>query len=198
MEGAALAAPAPSEASDRAGDASPPALALSAAEPACPESDRADRQSDRPARCVLVVGMGDEERGDQGVGVQLMHCLSHLDWPAGVAFCPADASVPARAEDFARVILLDAVDGPKEPGALYRVDPGALLDRSIGGAEAGVGLLTLMSPTVRKRLEIFGIQPHSTAWGQSLSGEVASNLPVLVPYLRAMILRAAAEAARIQ
>jgi len=130
--------------------------------------------------------------------MELMHCLSHLDWPAGVLFCPADASVPARAEDFARVILLDAVDGPNGPGALYRVDPEALLDHSIGGAEAGVGLLTLMSPPVRRRLEIFGIQPQSTGWGEGLSGEVVASLPLLVPYLRAMILRAAAEATQIQ
>jgi hypothetical protein len=35
---------------------------------------------------VLVVGMGRETSGDNGVGIYLMRCLAQLNWPGNVRF----------------------------------------------------------------------------------------------------------------
>ncbi len=144
-------------------------------------------------RGILVVGMGDETRGDGGVGLHLMNCLAQFDWPGSVVFCAADESIPRRAERFARVILLDALEGPDAPGTLYQIDPEELLANSIGGPDSGMGLLTMLPAFVRKRVAVFGVHPGTVSWGASLSQEVIASLPLLVPYLRARILAAVGE-----
>jgi len=142
---------------------------------------------------VLVVGMGDEDRGDGGIGVHLVGCLAQMDWPACVVFCRPDDSLPKKTEQFGRVILVDSLEGAEPPGSLYRADPKELLDRSAGGAGSGLGLLAMLPAPVRERLSIFGVQPRTTDWGSPLSGETIAAIPVLLPYLRAFILQAAAE-----
>ena len=168
------------------------AQALGGASDVFPESDHSMDAPSRPTRGVLVVGMGDEDRGDGGVGRHVVRLLAALDWPGSVVFCQADKTVVEKAERFSRVILVDAIDGPECPGSLYRADPEELLSRSVGGEGSGLGLLTMMPPTVRRRLAIFGIQPGNTDWGSSLSLEVVASLPLLVPFLRAYILESAA------
>ena len=145
-------------------------------------------------RGVLVVGLGDEDRGDGAVGLHLLHCLAQLDWPESVVFCEADESIPARAEGFARIILLEAIEGPEQPGSLYRADPKELLASAVGGPGSGLGLLTMLSPAVLERVSIFGVQPLNTSWGSELSADVIAAMPALISYLRARILKAASEA----
>lgn len=137
--------------------------------------------------------MGDEARGDSGVGVHLVRCLGQLDWPSGVVFCQADETVPTKAKLFARVILVDAIEGPEPPGSLYSADPEELMAASVGGEGSGLGLLTMVSRTTRKRMSILGVQPANTGFGSPLSRDVLASIPVLLPYLRATILQAAAE-----
>ena len=146
-----------------------------------------------PAGGVLVVGMGDVARGDDGIGVHLTGCLAAMDWPNSVEFCTAGPDVPERAEKYARVVLLEAIDGPHAPGALYQADPDELLDSSVGGPEDGLGLLSMLSLPVRRRLSIYGIQPHRRDYGSDISDELILAMPSLVPYLRVRILEAAAD-----
>ncbi len=171
-----------------AGSPAPPAPADGARAEEGP--DRDGLADGRAAQGVLVVGMGDEARGDSGIGVHLVRCLAVMDWPAGVTFCQADESVPARAERFARIILVDAANGPEPPGSLYTADPEELLSCSRGGEGSGLGLLTMLPRSTRKRLSIFGVQPANTGFGSPISGAVLASLPILLPYLRAVILRA--------
>lgn len=150
-----------------------------------------------PGRGVLVVGMGDEARGDGGVGLHLMRCLSQLDWPESVSFCEADETVPQRAQGFAQVILLDAMEGPDTPGSLYEADPEDVMARSVGGPESGLGLLGMLPRRMLKRVSIFGVHPATTTWGAALSLEVISCVPMLMPYLRAFILKAATKVGQV-
>jgi len=158
-----------------------------------PDDERASR-APVPTRGVLVVGMGDADRGDDGIGVHLTGCLAAMGWPDSVEFCTAGADVPKRAEKFARVLLIEAIDGPELPGSLYQADPQELMDAAVGGNEGGLGLLSMLSGPVRRRLSVFGIQPRRRDYGSDISDELILAMPVLVSYLRARILQAAAEA----
>ena len=142
----------------------------------------------RPSRGVLIVGMGDENRGDGGVGLHLMECLQQLDWPGDVAFCQAHASLPRQAEQFARVILLDAIEGPEEPGSLYQANPEDLL-ACAGPPGRATGLVGMLTPAVRKRLAIFAMHPRNLGWGSELSSEVVRAISLALPYLRSFILQ---------
>ena len=143
-----------------------------------------------PRRGVLVVAMGDDHRGDGSIALHLIDCLRHFDWPGDVAFCRADESVPRRAEEFAHVVMLDAMEGPDGPGALYQADPAELLSRSTAQSDKPMGMLGMLSPAVRKRLAIFALHPRTSAWGSQLSEDVLAALPVILPYIRAFVLQA--------
>jgi len=181
--------PQPASSAAMPGAASLEALGVSSGDPV-PRPLRHGRASPRG---VLVVGLGDEDRGDGAVGLHLLHCLAQLDWPASVVFCEADDSLPARAEGFARIILLEAIEGTEQPGSLYQADPKELLANSVGGAGSGLGLLTMLSPAVLERVSIFGVQPLNTNWGSALSTDVIAAMPALMSYLRMQILKAASE-----
>jgi len=141
--------------------------------------------------------MGDVQRGDGGVGVHLVECLAQMHWPAGVVFCRASEVVPKRAESFARIVLVDALEGTEAAGSLYSADPEELLASSLKRGGCGLGLLSMISPATRKRLAVFGIQPRTQEYGSSLSREVAASIPVVLPYLRAFILGVLAELAEL-
>ena len=151
----------------------------------------------RPTQNVLVVGMGDEARGDGGIGLHLVRCLAQMNWPRGVHFRPASEEIVRTAPGYSRVVLLDAIDGPDTPGSLYRADPESLLRASIAGEGSGLGLLGMFPEGLRRRLSIFGVQPRTNGWGSTLSREVIAALPVLLPYLRGVILQLAAETAQM-
>ena len=150
-----------------------------------------------PRQGVLIVGLGDEDRGDSAVGLHLASCLAQLDWPGSVVFCQADRTVPKQAEKYAHVVLIDAIEGAELPGSLYKADPEELLANSVGGPGSGLGLLTMLSPSVRKRLSVFGIQPATMSWGSPVSMEIIASIPILVQYLRAYILGVAADSHRM-
>lgn len=140
---------------------------------------------------ILVVGMGDEKRGDGGVGIHLVNCLRQMDWPSGVHFSAADDSIPQRAARFAKVFLLDALEGPAGPGTLYQMDPEELISNA--DDQGHLGLLTMLPKPVLKRVAVFGVHPRTSSWGAPLSQEVLASLSMLLTYLRTRILSAARE-----
>lgn len=146
-----------------------------------------------PGKGVLVIGMGRETHGDNGVGLYLMDCLARLDWPTSVTFVRGDACATAQPAGAAKVILLDAVEGPEAAGSLYQLDPEEMLSKASGGAPSGMGMALLLPKWVRSRMVIFGIQPRTRHQGSSLSTEVLTAMPILVTYLRGIILKAVGE-----
>ncbi len=89
------------------------------------------------------------------------------------------------------------MEGPDSPGSLYQLDPEEMLCRVSGGAPAGLEMAALLPPWVRSRMCIFGVQPRTRHAGTSLSPEVLGALPILVTYLRGVILRAAGQARQL-
>ncbi len=142
--------------------------------------------------------MGDEQRGDGGVGIHLMRCLEQLDWPGDVSFCLAGDSVPDRANHFAHIMLLDAIEGPEAPGALYEADPEELLQCSAGGQDQPLGMLGKFSPALRRRVSVFAMHPRTRQWGSRLSGEVVMAMALVVTYLRSVVLRTLGELTSLQ
>lgn len=147
----------------------------------------------RGGKGVLVIGMGRETSGDNGVGIYLMRCLSQLQWPQNVRFVMGSECLRDQASNYDRVILLDSVEGPDSPGSLYQLDPEEMLSKVSGGAPAGLEMAALLPPWVRSRMCIFGVQPRTRHAGTSLSPEVLGALPILVTYLRGVILRTASQ-----
>jgi hydrogenase maturation protease len=79
------------------------------------------------AKRMLIVGLGDENQGDCGIGSYLVRCLGQYTWPEGVDFCHLREISWERINDYSKIILLDAMHGPERPGSVYQADGEALM-----------------------------------------------------------------------
>ena len=142
--------------------------------------------ADLPCRGVLVVGTGDEARGDESIGLHLLGCLQQLHWPGDVVFVPAGPEVARLAEQFACVVVLESVIGPDGPGALYQARPGDLTQANLLGKS--LGMLGQLSPSVCMRTTVLGLHPKTSEFGSQPSTLVLNSFQVVLPFVRSHIL----------
>lgn len=142
---------------------------------------------------VTVLGVGNLLLKDDGIGVHLISRLKEESWPEGVELVDggtAGIDLSPIIESARRLIVVDAVQGGCEPGAIYRLTPEVLRetrDRALSLHQ--VGFLEAMEiafwrlgsspPTV-----IFGVEPEVIDWGLELSEPVSRSLPRVMELVR--------------
>jgi hydrogenase maturation protease len=152
---------------------------------------------------VVVIGVGSEYRGDDGVGPAVLDLLTGLV-PAGVALVPSDGEPTRLIEAWSGIstaIVVDAVAGSASaPGALYRLDVAtrgeqlpaergaSTHDLSVGSAVALARALDRMPA----RLIVHGIEGADFGQGVTLSPRVAARIDDLVAAVLADIRAAIA------
>ena len=156
------------------------------------------------ARRVLIVGLGNLLRGDEGVGVHAARRLSghwqDREGPVVLDGGTLGLSLIEPMADASALALVDAVDLRAEPGRIS-VFVGAGMDRFLGGLKTRtahdvnlvdlVHALRLLDGLPRFRA-LIAIQPGSLEWGVELSEEVdaaLTRLPVLCERLLACLRR---------
>jgi len=160
-------------------------------------------QSMLPTFDVLVAGLGNELRCDDGIGMAAARELERLELPSGVGVFQAGSSLVSAVGALAasrQVIFVDAVSGGGQPGDIWRIDlpdgethSSPRLDslntsHELGMAEALAEARLLTG--FPKRALVIGMEPLATGPGYGLSGVAQSGLPRLVATLVAE-LRAA-------
>lgn len=143
---------------------------------------------------ALIVGIGNELLGDEGLGV---HVARHLHsapgiLPPGVDVIEAGTalfSVLAEASDYGRVILIDALRAGRRPGTVYRLElegefgPGlgeptwlSLHQQDLFATLVNARLMGLLP----SRLTLFGVEPARLRPALKLSPAVRNALPRIV------------------
>ena len=141
---------------------------------------------------ILILGLGNSLRGDDGAGSAVIAALSLMDLPRHVDLL--DGGTPGLEmvlllQGYARVIIVDAADMGVAPGEWRRFTPdtaeikssednlqGTLHSAGLAEALALAGALDLLPPS----LVIYGIQPKSLDWSQELTEPLAAALPDVV------------------
>jgi hydrogenase maturation protease len=119
---------------------------------------------------VLVVGIGNELLGDEGLGVHVARALQARkdELPRSVEVIDAGTSLldlPAVVARFPRVILVDAIHADQEPGTVYRIDDAADLALS-GELSPAISLHECSAADMLRMLRIMGIAiPHLSLIG---------------------------------
>ena len=140
---------------------------------------------------VLILGLGNSLRGDDGAGPAVVAALSSMDLPPHVELL--DGGTPGLEtvlllEGYERVIIVDAADMGLEPGEWRRFTPDTAEIRSdenkLGGTLHAAGLaealvLAEVLDLLPKTLIIYGIQPISLDWSQKLTEPLIAALPLL-------------------
>jgi hydrogenase maturation protease len=140
-------------------------------------------------RSVLILGIGNPLAGDDGVGVLAIAALAARgDLPKGVRLLDVGVlgiDILACVDPGEAVVILDAVRGGGEPGALYRValdeieapSRPAVSLHELGIADA-LAAARLMGRPLRGTL--LGVEPARTEpFSTGLSAPVAAALPAL-------------------
>ncbi len=132
---------------------------------------------------TVVVGFGNLLMGDDGVGIHVVRALAARGLPPGVEAVDggvASLEILGSLLDAAKVIIVDALAGGGEPGAVYRLTP---TDLGQAAAPPGYSLheftlpqaLALLAQTATlPPIVIFGVEPAAMDMGLELSPPVAA------------------------
>ncbi len=139
---------------------------------------------------LLILGLGNPLRGDDGIGPRVIEELNRRGLPEGVT--ALDGGIGGLdllnvLEGWERVIIVDAADIGQEPGQFARFTPDqmrlagstdALSLHHAGLAEALALAQALGQPL--PEITILGVQPATTEWGEGLSPVMEAVLPTVV------------------
>lgn len=140
------------------------------------------------SRRVVVLGLGNLIRSDDGVGVHAaLRLMKDPRLPSRVEVIDGGTQglnlLPVIA-DATHIVVIDAVNTGAAPGAIFRYEvtqldalPGSPSVHQIGFADLLEGLRWLdKSP---QNMVLIGVQPDQTGWGTDLSPAVQAALPAL-------------------
>jgi len=138
---------------------------------------------------LLVVGIGNPMRGDDGAGPLLIEQLSGLPLPEGIALLDT-GEVP---ESFLgkmissqpkAILLVDAVDFGAKPGAIGLWEFVNEFPKSFSTHRIPLAMLKrFLEEAIGAKVVLLGIQPRSIGWGSPISPEVEQTIQALVRIL---------------
>jgi hydrogenase maturation protease len=154
---------------------------------------------------VLVLGLGNPLRGDDGVGPRLVEVIRKQGPPAGAEVLDVGVAgfdlltlfgTPRAfgGDGPRRVIIVDAADVGLEAGQYARFTPDQVEFAEAGGPgsgapalptahQAGLAEALALARALERPLPeivVYGVQPASLEWGAGLTAEVEAALPLLV------------------
>lgn len=151
---------------------------------------RRETECETARSVVLVVGLGNPLRGDDGVGPRVVAELKRRSLPKGVEVLDAGAAgldLLQLTEGWDRVVVVDAADVGKEPGQFVRFTHNQArlveADEPFSFHHAGLAEVLALARALDRHLPpivIFGVQPRKVGWGEGLSTDLESGLPILV------------------
>jgi hydrogenase maturation protease len=131
---------------------------------------------------IAVLGMGNELLKDEGIGVHVIRYLENVPGLGSVRLVDGGTRPDAIDEigDVGRLIIVDAIRGEGDPGAVYRLSP----EQVQAQKPSSVHELTVMDMLWAMDIlgsvpdvTIIGIEPKEIDWGLELSPELANKLP---------------------
>jgi hydrogenase maturation protease len=147
------------------------------------------KEKPAPNCSLLVLGIGNILLSDEGVGVRVIEAMKVMTLPDNVELLDGGTGTLDLLDILAgrdRIIVIDAVKGGSEPGAVYRFTPADLATANLTPLTAHqVGLLEVLSIAeltgdMPVNIVIFGIEPKILDWGLELSPEVAAVIPKVI------------------
>lgn len=139
---------------------------------------------------ILILGVGNLLRKDEGVGVQVVQRLQRLPLPGGVKVLDggtAGIGLLDLLEGYERAVIIDAADMGLEPGSVVKFRPEAATfktpDFRLSLHSVDLNSVLELARLLGKRLPeivIIGVQPKDIGWGTDLSIEVLAEMHHIV------------------
>ncbi|AEE13986.1 hydrogenase maturation protease [Thermodesulfobium narugense DSM 14796] len=138
---------------------------------------------------ILVIGIGNELQGDDGLGIHVIKELEKVSLPSEVSLLAGGTSGPDLIfyfEGVDYVIFVDAVRGGNKPGTIYKYNPEEMkYQKSIALSPHQIGIPETLSLAEfvgkkPKKSIFFGMEPMNLDYSMELSESVKKKLPRLV------------------
>lgn len=146
----------------------------------------------RPQK-IIIIGVGNSLFSDEGIGPKAVERLKKIEMPERVKVFDAGVSLQTilrLAEDFDKMIVINAVKGGGTPGTIYRftleeLEQGrtANLSFQLSLHEMDVPRAIAMERLIAelpKEIVVIGMEPQSLAPGDNLSEAVERNTGQLI------------------
>ncbi|MFO7900806.1 MAG: hydrogenase maturation protease [Planctomycetota bacterium] len=160
---------------------------MTSPEPSSPDRSEPERLAEWLAEVLrpssVIIGIGDELRGDDGAGVAVARRLAEaVPWAVVVGEnAPENFTMKIAARQPTSVLLIDALHFGGRPGGVRALDPAQLDGRGIGthgpGPDTFLRALRSLHPC---RQVVLGIQPLDTSFGEGLTEPVADAVDAVV------------------
>ena len=147
------------------------------------------RTTSRPAR-IVVLGVGNLLLKDEGIGVHVAQILEDTPSPPGTVLEVIDGGtlpdVVLSLDDVDKLVVVDAVQGGCDPGAVYRFRPDDIGPHGMTVTSPHqIGFLDdlwLMAHFGQepKDVVIIGVEPEDMSWGLELSTTLQGRMPRIV------------------
>lgn len=142
---------------------------------------------------VVIIGIGNPMRGDDGIGPAAIACLERTDLadavlgPELIVLDGEPARLMEAWRDRRRAIIIDAARCDTAAGSIHRIDVGTepLPPWATGASSHSAGLAEAVAlgralDRLPERLIVFGIEPADVSLGEGLSSELRATLPTLL------------------
>jgi len=149
---------------------------------------------------MLILGLGNVLRGDDGVATAVISTLQSQSLPDGVDLVDggtAGLEIVLLLKEYRRVIVVDAAEMGLEAGE-WRVFEGSSSiipsnPSCMNGTLHGAGFAEALAlaealGTLPEELLVFGVQPERVDWGEELSERVKTAVPSLCQEIRQYLI----------
>ncbi len=118
------------------------------------------------------MGIGNAERGDDGVGMRVAARFKHRGWRVlKGATAPENLTAEIRKLRPDRLVLVDAADMKLAPGEIRRIDPSKIRHVGLGTHMLPLYLIVEYMAESAREIIFIGIQPKTAEFGDPLSPE---------------------------
>lgn len=135
---------------------------------------------------TVILGLGNELLGDEGVGVHAIRRLRQEKLPDSIKAIEVGTAILDALPHFEqadRIIVVDAVVCGGLPGTVYTIP----LDRCSGApciaSMHGFDIFRVLALAERRDfpvVTVFGVEPQLLGWSMALSPQVTDSLPYLI------------------
>ena len=142
---------------------------------------------------TAIIGVGNRAAGDDSIGMRVLDALRQAELPPNVVLVEAGLAGPglvSQMEEYAKVVLVDAVNMGLSPGTVRTFTPDAV--KSVKPVDRlslhSCDLLEIIELASRlgvgpEEVVIVGIQPEPMASGRDVSEEVLTAIPTAVEHV---------------
>ena len=148
---------------------------------------------ERPARPVLILGIGNVLLGDEGVGVHAVRRLERESWPPHVRLLDGGTGgfhLLSLFQEYGRIVLIDATMDGQPPGTVRVIRPRFASDypRTLSAHDIGLKDLVesaaLLGHAPEVVLVVVSVETLPEGLRMEMSPEVAAALPRVAELVR--------------